>query len=219
MEKLILRSLKIALVLPFILTACSGTNGLEQVYGIDSNTQIVGSFSQYDNAKITASGTAARVRFTATVPTASSRAFNLKASLDQTINNSSVSVIFHSSDATVPNTNGIVVKFARNGASVEVTISVNGNSRSVSSSKLSFYYPTNLDVILDVHNVNNQARVLIWRRDVVGYTADNADVDTARSGDLSSPITGLSGAGGFVGLEILNATVSAASVTAQKSSD
>ncbi|KYG63114.1 hypothetical protein AZI86_15475 [Bdellovibrio bacteriovorus] len=219
MEKLVLRSLKIILVLPLILTACSGSNGLEEVYGIDSNTQIVGSFSQYDNAKITASGPAARVRFTATVPQASSRAFNLKASLDQTINNSAVSVIFHSDDATVPNTRGIVVKFSRNGASVDVTISVNGTSRTVSSSKLAFYYPASLDLILDVHNVNNQARVLIWRRDVVGYTAANADVDTSRSGDLSSSLTGLSGAGGFVGLEILNATVSAASVTAQKSLD
>lgn len=201
--------------------ACSGSK-LEEVFGIDANTQIVGSFSQYDNAKITTSGTG-RVRFTNTLVTASSRSFNLKAALDQSINNSSVAVIFHSSDATVPTSNGIVVKFSRNGASVDVKIAVNGNNggagSTVTSSQLVYYYPASLDVILDVHNVNGQARVLIWRRDVVGYTAANADVDTARSGDISPSIEGLAGAGGYVGLEITNASVSAAQVTSQKLAD
>lgn len=213
MEKYILNSLKIILFLPLLLAACSGTN-LEEVYGIDANSQVVGSFSQYDNAKITGTG---RVRFTATLPNPSSRAFNLKASLDQTINNSSVSVIFYSEDSTVPTNKGIVVTFSRNGANVEVTISVNGSAAStVSSSKLVFYYPASLDVILDVHNVNGQARVLIWRRDLIGYTAATADVDTARSGDISPSINGLSATGTFAGLSITNATVSAASFSSQK---
>ncbi len=216
MEKLILRSaFKIRalslLVLPLTLASCNSAK-LEDVFGIDANTQVVGSFSQYDNAKIVGTG---RVRFNSPLPQSSSRSFSLKASLDQ-ISNSSVSAIFYSSDLTVPTNNGVVVTFTRNGLQVQVTVAVGNSVSTVNSSRLTYYYPASLDVIIDVHNVGSQARVLIWRRDVLGYTAANADVDTARNGDVSPALSVSTGGGGFVGLSLSNATVSAASISSQK---
>lgn len=212
MEKFILRRLLPILTLPFLFAGCNSAP-MEEVTGIDSNTQIVGAFSQYDNAKITGTG---RVRFTATLPNPSSRSLSLKANLDQTIANSSVAAIFYSSDATVPTNNGVVVTFSRNGLNVQVTIAVGNSVRTVNSSRLTFLYPASLDVIIDVHNVGSQARVLIWRRDSVGYTAGTADVDTDRSGDLDSALPISTGGGGFVGLSLTNATVSGAVIGVQK---
>jgi hypothetical protein len=211
-EKFVLRSIKTALFLTTLaLAACSGS-GLEEVYGIDSNTQVLGSFSQYDNAKITGTG---RVRFTSPLPIASSRSFSLKAALDQNITTSSVSVIFYSSDATVPDNNGVIVKFARNGVNVDVTVSIGNSSSAINSSKTTFFYPAALDVVIDVHNVGSKSRVVIWRRDTVGYSAASADVDTSRTGDLVGSLPTSTGGGGFVGLSLTNATVSAAKVSSQ----
>lgn len=186
---------------------------MEEILGIDSNTQVVGSFSQYDKAKITGSG---RVRFTATLPNPSSRSLHLSANLDQTIANSSVSAIFYSSDATVPTNNGVIVTFSRNGLNVEVKIAIGNSEHQVHSTRLNFLYPAALDVIIDVHNNGSQARVLIWRKDRMGYSADTADVDTIRPGDMVTNLPVSSGGGGFVGLSLTNATVSAATIGAQK---
>lgn len=212
MEKLILRHLFI-LVLPLTLASCGGS-GLEEVYGIDSNTLVVGSFSQYDNAKITGSG---RVRFNTTLPLSSSRSFSLKASLDQTISNSTVAAIFYSTDLTVPTNNGVIVTFARNGINVQVTIAIGNSSATVNSSRLTFLNPVSLDLVIDVHNSGPQARVLIWRKDsTVGYTPATADVDTQRSGDLTGSLPSSTGGGGIVGLSIVNSTVSGAAIGPQK---
>lgn len=198
------------LVAGLSLTACSSSD-LEPVYGIDPNTIVVGTFTQYDNAKlISPSGT---IRFDSVLPFYSNRSFSLKATLDETLSTSSVKAIFYSSDQTLQQANdGISVTFARSGVNVTANISFNGSSAAVNSSKLTFYYPASLDVIIEVHNINNQARVFIWRRDLSILTAQTADVDTDRSADLASSVSKAAGTGGFVGLTLLNATVSAAKV-------
>lgn len=210
MEKLILRFLVTISLLS--LVACSGAE-VSDVTGIDSNTTITGNFSQNDTTKLEGSGT---IRFTSTLPVDSSRSIALKASLDSTIAASSVAVVFYSANAAIPTTSGIMVKFTRSGASVDGQISFNSNAATVAASKMSYYFPTALDVIVEVHNIATKARVLVWRRNMVEYAAATADIDSDRSGDLNSTLPVQKGAGVFVGLILENATVTAAHVDTQK---
>ncbi|WP_373997701.1 hypothetical protein [Bdellovibrio bacteriovorus] len=209
MEKLILKSF---LALSFLTIAACSPAEVTDVSGIDSNTAISGSFQEYDANKIQGIGT---IRFTTVLPVSSSRSMALKTSLDN-VTSSSVSTVFYSSNAAIPSTNGVSVTFTRSGASVTAQISINGNSSMVSSSRLTFLVPTALDLIVEVHNVNSKARVLIWRRDQITYSPAVADVDTERSGDLVSSLPTQTGGGGFVGLIIQNSTVTAARVDLQK---
>lgn len=209
MEKLILKSF---LALSFLTIAACSPAEVTDVSGIDSNTAISGTFQEYDANKIQGIGT---IRFTTVLPVSSSRSMALKTSLDN-VSSSSVSTVFYSSNAAIPSTNGVAVTFSRSGASVTAQISINGNSSMVSSSRLTFLVPTALDLIVEVHNVNSKARVLIWRRDQITYSPTAADVDTDRSGDLVSSLPTQTGGGGFVGLIIQNSTVTAARVDLQK---
>lgn len=210
MEKLLLKSLTAISLLA--LAGCSGAE-TSDVSGIDSSTSVAGNFSQYDSEKIEGSGT---IRFTNTLPVLSSRSLSLKASLDSTIAMSSVSAIFYSSNSIIPTTDGVMVTFSRSGASVGATVSLNGNSAVVNNSKLSFYFPTALDVVIEVHNVANKARVLVWRRNMVEYSPATADFDTDRAADLDSTLPTQKGAGIYTGLILQNATVTAARVDTQK---
>ncbi|WP_374073813.1 hypothetical protein [Bdellovibrio bacteriovorus] len=210
MEKFILKSL-LALSL-FSLAACSGVEPTE-VSGIDSNVIVSSSFSEYSSEKIHGSGT---IRFLDSLTVSSSKSFALKASLDDTIAMSSVSVIMYSANSVMPTNDGIMVTFSRSGASVNAQISYNGNAAMVNTSRLSFYFPTSLDLIVEVHNVNSKARVLVWRRDMVEYAPATADIDTERAGDLNSSLPVQRGAGPYAGLIIQNSTVTAGRLDSQK---
>lgn len=209
MEKFFLRSLLTISALSLI--ACSGTE-VTEISGIDPNTIVSGSFTQYDNSTISGSGV---LRFTEALTINSSKSFTLKASLDQ-INSSSVAVVFYSANSSIPTNDGVTVTFSRSGASVNGQISLNGNAAMVNTTKMSYYFPTSLDVIVEVHNVGSKARVLIWRRNMVEYAPETADVDSNRSGDLESTLPTQKGAGPYVGLIIQNSTVSAARLESQK---
>lgn len=211
MEKLILRSFAVIILL--ILTACSSSDDVTEAPGIDGNTLISGNFTQNDSTKIEGSGT---IRFTNPLPILSSRSLSLKASLDSTIAMSSVAAIFYTPNAIIPTTEGIVVTFSRSGASINAQVSFNGNAAAVKSSKVSFYFPTALDLIIEVHNVQNKARVLIWRRNTVEYAAATADIDTDRADDFEGTLPTQKGTGAYVGLILQNATVTGARVEAQK---
>ncbi|WP_413612290.1 hypothetical protein [Bdellovibrio sp. HCB-110] len=210
MEKFILKSL-LALSL-FSLAACSGVEPTE-VSGIDSNVIVSSSFSEYSSEKIHGSGT---IRFLDSLTVSSSKSFALKASLDDTIAMSSVSVIMYSANSVMPTNDGIMVTFSRSGASVNAQISYNGNAAMVNTSRLSFYFPTSLDLIVEVHNINSKARVLVWRRDMVEYAPATADIDTERAGDLNSSLPVQRGAGPYAGLIIQNSTVTAGRLDSQK---
>ncbi|MEN0057462.1 MAG: hypothetical protein AAGB31_01400 [Bdellovibrio sp.] len=194
-----------------VLISCSGQ--VEKTSGIDSNTVITGSFQTYDETTIEGSGT---LRFMESLSVLTSRAFVLKASLDSTIAMSSVTVNMYSSSATVALTNGVAVTFTRSGASVVAEVSINGNTATVNSTRMAYYYPTNLDVIIEVHNVNTKARVLVWRRDLIEYSVLTADIDTDRSGDLLSSLPTQRGQGPYVGLILNNATVTTARLESQR---
>lgn len=215
MEKFVLRL--VALLTPLwllSLTSCSGGSADPvAVSGIDSNILISGNFSQNDTEKIEGNGT---IRFTNTLLNSSSQSFALKASLDSTIASSSVSVVFYTSNTSITNTDGLIVTFTRSGASVIGQVGINGNTSTVVASKMAFYFPTALDVIIDFHNVNNKARIIIWRRNLVEYAAATADVDTDRVGDLTSTLPQQKGGGTFVGLILQNATITTARVDSQK---
>ncbi|NUN04363.1 MAG: hypothetical protein HUU57_01260 [Bdellovibrio sp.] len=203
MEKLILRSLLI--LGTFVFAAC-GKVTEEDVSGIDSFTTVSGAFSQSDSTKIEGSGT---IRFIQALNISSSRSFTLKASLDSAISASSISVIMYSPNSALPEANGIRITLTRSGASVNGQIAFNGNSASIPSSALTYYYPASLDLVIDVHNVASKARVMIWRRNMVQYGAATADIDT--DGNMSS-LPSQNGTGNYVGLILQNATVLAAKV-------
>lgn len=203
MEKLILRSL---LILSFLAFSACGKVTEEDVSGIDSFTTISGSFSQNDKSKIVGSGT---IRFLQTLTVASSRSVTLKASLDSAITASSISLIMYSPNSTLPESNGVRITFTRAGASVDGQIAFNGNTATMPSSALNYYYPASLDVVIDVHNVDSKARVMIWRRNMVQYAAATADIDT-NSNVTSLP--SLNASGIYMGLILQNATVLAAKV-------
>ncbi|HEY1079180.1 MAG TPA: hypothetical protein VGE46_03750, partial [Bdellovibrio sp.] len=97
----------------------------------------------------------------------------------------------------------------RSGASVNGQIAFNGNTATIPSSALTYYYPASLDLVIDVHNVDSKARVMIWRRNMVQYAAATADIDT------NSNVTSLpsqNGSGVYMGLILQSATVTAAKV-------
>lgn len=213
MEKFILKVLLTSSLL--FLGACSGSEVVE-VSAIDGNTSISGNYNTYSSSKIEGSGT---LRFSDTLPISSSRSMALKVSLDSTIATSSVTAVFYSSSMLISTTNGIAVTFTRSGSNVLAQISFNGNTAQVKSSKLSFYFPTSLDIIIDVHNVNNKASILVWRRNAIEYTALNADFDSNDSTDLETSLPYQTGGGGFNGLILQNATVTSASIGAQKTLD
>lgn len=211
MEKLFLRK-SIFILSSSLLTACSGVQSPD-ISGIDSNTVITSSFSTYSENTISGSG---KVRFLNPLAVDSSKSFALKASLDGSIGLSSITIMMYSANSLLPEDNGIAIKLSRSGASVTATISYNGNSASVNNSKLVYYFPTSLDLVIDVHNVNSQARVLIWRRDMIEYSPVTADVDTERDGDLTTTLPIQKGGGSYSGLIIQNATVTAARLDSQK---
>lgn len=210
MEKFLLRSL--LLLNSLYLISCSGAVN-DNLSGIASNTVISGTFSQRDGDKISGSGT---IRFLESLSISSSRSLALKASLDDSISASSLAVVLFSSNAVIPTSSGIVITFNRSGASVIGSISYNGQSVSMSSSKLSFYFPANLDLVVEVHNVASQARVFIWRRNMVEYSAESADIDTSRSGDIVGTLPSQNGPGPYAGLILQNATVTAAQLESQR---
>ena len=218
MEKLILRFCQkinrqllivSALAASLALTACS-SGAADDSSGIDSYTITSGSFSESSSTAITGIGS---VRFVNVMNGVfSSNSLALKAELDNSTN--SVTAILNSNNTLMNSSSGgVAVTFTRSGASVTGSIAVNGSSVTMNPSRLSFYVPTALDIIIEVHNISaTQSRVLIWRRDTTVYSAANADIDTDNSTDYTGayPLTG--GSGQFYGLNVNNARVTAATL-------
>lgn len=210
MEKFILRSVLLLSVL--ILTSCAAPEEAPDSVGLDANTVVSGSFSNYDNLSVTGTGT---LLFADVLPTSSRRAFQLKASLDN-ITTSWVEVIFYGSNSAFPGTDGISIYFQRNGAGVNSIVMFNNAASSVTATNINYYFPTDIDVFIEVHNDGSKARLLVWRRNMVSYVAASADIDTNRAGDLGSAMPNTVGSGGFVGLRMQSATVSSAKIIMPK---
>jgi hypothetical protein len=194
----------------FLAAACSPVE-VEDVNGLNPYAYVQGNFDQKTDAVLQGTGV---VRFIETLAgVQSSRSVALKASLENSFNQSSVSVVMNSSNTNLPSNNGVVVKFQRSGINILVTISVNGNVSTVSSLRSSQLFPADLDLIVEVHNDFNFTRVLVWRRDSSIYSTETADIDSARSGDLNPAIPwGMGGPGIYMGLRLERAQVTAAQV-------
>lgn len=212
MEKFFLRSL-LSLSIIF-LAACSSPTESENTDGIDANSIVSGTFSNYDNLSVTGTG---HLLFNETLVNSSSRAIAIKASLENTPN-SMVGAVFYTSDSSLNGSDGISVRFFRTGASVDTYVGYNNISYLVQSANMAYYFPTALDVIIEVHNVSalSQARVLVWRRDMVSYAVATADIDTNRPNDLVGTPGNVKGSGGYVGLYVQYATVTNARIINQK---
>lgn len=207
MEKSILKSLFILVVLA---SAGCAPGEVESISGLDSYTITGGSFSQADSTAVHGTGS---ITFTNTVPNLSSRSLALKASLNN-ITLGTVTAVMYSNSTVLPSSSGVMVKFIRNGASVGMQIGVNGSVQTVTGGNIGFFFPTALDVVIDVHNVGTKTRVYVWRRDVTIYSPETADIDS--NTDLSGPLPTALGNGTINGLILENATVTAAQVSTSK---
>ena len=219
MEKFILKfSTNIAICSAVLFAVACSPVEVEDIKGLNPYAYVQGNFEQKTDQELRGTGT---VRFIETLPgVQSSRAVALKAELGETLTQSSVSVVMNSSNITLPSNNGVVVKFQRAGASIVITISVNGNVSTVSALRTSYLFPAALDVIVEVHNDYNFTRVLVWRRDSRAYSTETADIDSARSGDLNPALPhGMGGPGVYMGLRMERAHVTAAQVDLGKVSE
>nr|BFD60000.1 hypothetical protein CKG001_21070 [Bdellovibrio sp. CKG001]BFD63407.1 hypothetical protein BdHM001_20880 [Bdellovibrio sp. HM001] len=207
MEKSILKSLFILVVLA---SAGCAPGEVESISGLDSYTVTGGSFSQADSNTVNGTGS---ITFTSTVPNLSSRSMTLKASLNN-ITLGTVTAVMYSNSTVLPSNSGVQVKFIRNGASVAVKISVNGTTLDVTGGNTSFFFPTALDVVIDIHNVGTKTRVYVWRRDMTIYSPETADIDS--NSDLSGSLPNALAGGTINGLILENATVTAAQVSTSK---
>lgn len=209
MEKLIL---KISLLCSiFVLSAC-GVVETEDISGLDPYDIVSGAFDKADSEEISGIGT---ILFSSPLAS-SSRSMALKAQLDGTISNSWVAATFYSSDSGLAANNGLVVRFDRSGVNVIGSVTFNGTTVQMNSSRLSAYFPASLDVIIDVKNTSPKARVLIWRRDMVTYSVASADINTDSATDVSGALPNQRGAGLYAGLTVNNATVTAAKISVAK---
>ncbi|MFS4457545.1 hypothetical protein [Bdellovibrio sp. HCB2-146] len=213
MEKFIL---KLTVLVSFVslITACA-PGEVDDINGINEYAYVQGSFVQRDGNVLRGTGT---VRFVETLPgVLSSRSIALKADLTDSINQSSIAVIFNAANPQLPSNDGVMIKFLRSGINVIGTISVNGSTSYMNPSNISTYFPASLDVIIDIHNDSDRVRVFIWRRDSMIYTANTADIDTNSSGDVNPSLPANRGGQGiYMGLQLWNATVTAAQVDLAK---
>lgn len=213
MEKLILK-LSVLVSLVTFITACA-PGEVEDINGINEYAYVQGNFVQRDGNVLRGTGT---VRFVETLTgVESSRSIALKAELTDAITQTSVAVIFNAANPQLPLNDGVMVKFQRSGINVIGTISVNGSSSYMNPARISMYFPASLDVIIDIHNTDHGVRVFIWRRDSMIYTPEMADIDTKRSGDVNPSLPmNRGGQGIYMGLQLWNATVTAAQVDLAK---
>ncbi|MDG0816152.1 hypothetical protein [Bdellovibrio svalbardensis] len=201
------------LVASLCLTACSSGTA-DDNSGIDSYTQTSGSFSEASSTTVAGTGS---IRFVNVMNGVfSSNSLALKAELDNSTN--SITAILNSNNTLMNSSSGgVAVTFTRSGASVTGSIAVNGSSVTMNQSRLSFYVPTALDLIIEVHNISaTKSRVLLWLRDAVTYSAGNADIDTENTTDYTGTYPSTGGSGQFYGLSLNNAKVTGATLGLQK---
>ncbi|WP_374030087.1 hypothetical protein [Bdellovibrio bacteriovorus] len=210
MEKFILKSLFILGALT--LAGCAPAE-VQDITGLDSYTIVTGSFSQADSTAVHGTGT---IRFTETLVNYSSKSIAFKASLNDTIAMSTVTVVFYAVNSNIPANDGIQIQFARSGASVTGTIRNNSSSSTMNNANLTFLFPTSLDLIVEVHNVGTKATVIIWRRNMVEYSVATADIYSENAGDISPALPNTHAGGTFVGMILQNATVTAAKIENQR---
>ena len=203
-------------LLALLTLASCGSPQADEPNGIDSYSQVSGSFTQADSNTLTGVGS---ILFTNVLPGQFSKnSLALKA--DLLYIGSSVTAIFNSNNSLMNSSSGgIAITFTRNGATTEGTIAVNGTSVTINPVRINFYVPSAIDVIIDIHNISSTStRVMIWQRDLTVYSPTNADVDTTDSSDYTGTYpTNTSGQGIFAGLALNNATVTAANVSIAKS--
>lgn len=185
------------------LLAC-GTSADDFVSaGLDSYVQVEPGFQTLNDNEATGNGS---LRFLNVLPSLSGRSISIKGTLNQ-LTGGQISVIMYSSSANVSNSTGVNIRFTRQGTTVNGAIAINGNEVAMSPSRLSFYYPANLDLTIEVHNTGSRSRVLIWRNDLMTYTAATADIDTLNSNHINGTLPTQTASGGFVGLRLNQATV------------
>lgn len=209
MEKLIL---KISILCSVFFLAACGTVEPEDISGLDPYTKVSGAFDKADLDEVSGIGT---IRFSSHLAS-NNRSMALKAQLDGTISNSWVAATFYSSDSGLAANNGLVVRFDRSGVNVIGSVTFNGTTVQMNSSRLSAYFPASLDVIIDVKNTSPKARVLIWRRDMVTYSVASADINSDSGTDVTGVLPSQYGAGSYAGLTVNNATVTAAKISVAK---
>lgn len=199
MEKLLLKILALSAL---TVSACAPEKKTENT-GIDSYTVVSGTLAENRVENIAGVGT---IRFRHTLSGVhSSQVYGLQGSLDG--NNATLTVISHA--ASVLLTDGIHVRFVRNGDTVQTEIEVNGGGlRTVSQVRIRELYPTELNVTVQIQNVNGKpARVVLWKEQRTTLAYAEALVDSDVAGHLDQGMAAALGEGVFYGLKLANSTV------------
>ncbi|MNJ94668.1 hypothetical protein D3C87_123700 [compost metagenome] len=208
MEKLLLRFTS-SLLIVLSLAACGPGNSTDAPVGLDAYTPVNDLFGEKTSTVLAGSGV---VRFNSPM-IGQDQSFKLKGSLD-TLSGSYIGVVFYSNSLNITNNSGVEVRFTRFNATVQGNITVRSASSTIDSARFAFYYPANLDVVIQVKNSPSGARILIWRRDLVTYSIANVDVDSSLIAHVSPSLPAYGGQGNFIGLTMNFATVTAAQIGA-----
>lgn len=180
---------------------------MDAAAGLDAYLPVNDLFTEKTQSRLSGSGT---IRFSSPL-IGQDMAFKLSGSLDA-LQTSYIGVVFYSNNLTVTNNSGIEVRFTRDNAGVLGDIIVRSAISAVTSPRMNFYFPASLDVIIQVKNASNGARVVVWRRDSVTYSLATADFDSADSTTINPTLPNYGGLGNFIGITMNFATVTGARV-------
>lgn len=210
MEKLVLKSRWkfVAAGLLVLLTGCGGAlEDKKDPEGIDEYAVVNGSFGQKDQQTVNGTGI---LRFLTTASAVHShRTFSVHATFPSA--NSAVTVIAFASTQSL--TDGVQVRFLRNGNAINVAVAVAGwggvNVKPAVTAKLA---TTNADFVVEVANDVGSPQVFVWSGDTDEPNAGNALVDTMVPSQLDGTMPAGNGTGIYLGLRVDNATVTRARV-------
>jgi hypothetical protein len=105
--------------------------------------------------------------------------------------------------------NGVQVEFKRVAAVLQVRLKGSGTDKDISSAFTTVDATGTLTYQVDVHNAENPVHFLIWDTNVTSFTESNTTVND----ETATPAPGT---GTYWGLELTNATVTAAVVSTPK---
>lgn len=204
MEKFLLKS---SLVLSSLLffAACGGgkdKDNSENAAGFDAYSVISGTLASQSPELLTGSG---YVRFNAGAPSnLTPQIVSFRADLPG--EGSSVTIVGY---ASPPLTDGLQIQFERSGATTLGRIVLNGTAVTFTQAAMAGFQPNNLDLAVELHNdPSSGVRIYVWNAYQSKPDANNALLDTSRTGTLVGTLPGVGAVGTTMGLILSNANVS-----------
>lgn len=173
--------------------------------GFDEYTTVSGSLAAQNDAIV--DGTAL-LRFLTT----SSSALDIKSiSLQAEMPSNLSAITFYAHSSSLNLTDGVQVRFERQGANVVGYIKINNEPmRQINSQRLTGVLPNKLDLVIEVQNSPTQPRVVIWELSADPRTHQNFFFDSSIAGHLDSALPLQAATGVFFGLKLENTRITRA---------